>query len=423
MLQTLFHHMICLPHDLQYNYKSGQDQMHHESKEEFMSKPSYQSGRISRRDFLKAGVIGTSALLAACTCPDNFPICPKKPVVSIVNIRNGNIGQAVQDAINLLGGIEKVTAGKNHILVKPNLVGDSSHNTTKPEVVGALVSLMKGADKEVGIGEGSAVAGGFGDGRCYIKQPDSELDAMQQCVFDRLRYTALDVPLINLHTGDTANVNVPNGLAYKQLTIRRLLTEIDLLCSVPMMKTHNLASVTLGMKNLIGLYPGQFYGSLRSGVHDHAWDNYHSPGLAFEIIDMVRVNKLGLVVIDGSTAMVGDGPANGTPVPLNIIIAGTNPLATDMVAASVFGYEPDEVPHFKVAHSVGMTPYSLDAIEVKFKGTTMDALRGILSTIENVKPDVRTWQEHRDEMQYHECPEQPTGRCHPRWDFPTFPSP
>jgi uncharacterized protein (DUF362 family) len=289
-------------------------------------------------------------------------------------------------------------------------------------VVGALVSLMKGADKEVGIGEGSAVAGGFGDGRCYIKQPDSELDAMQQCVFDRLRYTALDVPLINLHTGETVNVNVPNGLAYKQLTIRRLLTEIDLLCSVPMMKTHNLASVTLGMKNLIGLYPGQFYGSLRSGVHDHAWDNYHSPGLAFEIIDMVRVNKLGLVVIDGSTAMVGDGPANGTPVPLNIIIAGTNPLATDMVAASVFGYKPDEVPHFKVAHSIGMTPYSLDAIEVKFKGTTMDALRGILSTIENVKPDVQTWQEHRDEMQYHECPEQPTGRCHP-WDFPTFPSP
>ncbi|HEX6035795.1 MAG TPA: DUF362 domain-containing protein, partial [Anaerolineales bacterium] len=83
-----------------------------------------------------------------------------------------------------------------------------------------------------------------------------------------------------------------------------------------------------------------------------------------EILDMVRANKLGLVVIDGSTAMEGNGPSNGVLVPMDIIIAGTNPLATDMVAANVMGFEPDEIPTFVWAHKTGMQPQSLDEIEI-----------------------------------------------------------
>jgi uncharacterized protein (DUF362 family) len=79
---------------------------------------------------------------------------------------------------------------------------------------------------------------------------------------------------------------------------------------------------------------------------------------------MVRANKLGLVVIDGSTAMEGNGPSAGVLVPMNIIIAGTNPLATDMVAANVMGFEPDEIPTFVWAHKTGMQPQSLDEIEI-----------------------------------------------------------
>jgi uncharacterized protein (DUF362 family) len=160
------------------------------------------------------------------------------------------------------------------------------------------------------------------------------------------------------------DVEVPGGLAYQRLTIHRSLTEIDLLCSVPMMKTHILASVTLGMKNLIGLYPGSVYRTVRAGVHDHAADA-GSQGVAFEILDMVRANKLGLVVIDGSAAMEGNGPSDGVLVPMDIIIAGTNPLATDMVAANVMGFEPNEIPTFVWAHKTGMQPQSLEEIEIR----------------------------------------------------------
>ena len=352
-----------------------------------MSQSSNSQYAITRRDFFKAAALGLYGLLAACQVPPAVTptpsptptaVPPAKPVVSIAKIHDGNIAAAVQEAILLLGGIEALTVGKQRILLKPNLVGTDSYYTTKPEVIRTLAVLMQKAGKTVSIGEGSAGASGFnllGSTQYRLKNPD-KLKAMQQLIFDRLGYTelarALNIPLINLHVGDMVEVDVPGGLAYQKLTLHRALADTDLLCSVPMMKTHNLATVTLGMKNLIGLYPGTVYETVRAGVHDHAADA-GSPGIAYEILDMVRANKLGLVVVDGSTAMEGNGPTDGSLVPMNVIIAGTNPLATDIVAAGVMGIEPYEVPTFVQAARIGMKPTRLDEIEIR--GAAVDSVK------------------------------------------------
>jgi len=193
-----------------------------------------------------------------------------------------------------------------------------------------------------------------------------------------------DTPIANLDP--TAR---DGRFAYHSLTLHRSLTETDLLCSVPMMKTHVLASVTLGMKNLIGLYPGMIYSTVRAGVHDHAADA-GSPGVAFETIDMVRANKLGLVVVDGSTAMEGNGPGNGELLPMDVIIAGTNPLATDMVAANVMGFEPGEIPTFLWANKTGMQPHNLDTIEVRGEAVSSVGRRF-------ARPQLTSWNDIRSE--------------------------
>ncbi len=348
-----------------------------------MVKAFKRPGVVSRRVFLKSAMVGATGLLAACSsAPEITPSLPPQAsatpvppeaVVSIVKIQGGDIAAAVEEAIQLIGGVEGIASGKERIMLKPNLVSNAPRATTKPEVIWALASLFKKAGKTVSIGEGSAAAVGFnviGAEEYRMKDPQ-KLDAMQQYVFDSLGYTqlaqSLDIPLVNLHTGEMVKVDVPGGLAYQRLSIHRSLTEIDLLCSVPMMKTHTLATVTLGMKNLIGLYPGSVYRTVRAGVHDHAADA-GSPGIAFEILDMVRANKLGLVVIDGSTAMEGNGPSSGDLVNMNVIIAGVNPLATDMVAANVMGFEPGEVPLFTWANKIGMQPAGLDQIEIRGAG-------------------------------------------------------
>jgi len=279
-------------------------------------------------------------------------------------------------------------------MLKPNLVAEYSFFTTKPEIIRALAQLMINSGKEVLIGEGSASGEGFNrkQGVDYRTTNREILDGMQQFVFDELGYTelagSLGIPLINLHSGEMVDVPVPGGLAFDRITLHQSLQDIDLLCSVPMMKTHVLATVTLGMKNLIGLYPGTAYCSVRACVHDQAAGR-GSPGVAFEIIDMVRANKLGLVVVDGSMAMEGDGPSGGTLVPMDVIIAGTNPLATDMVAASVMGFEMDEIPTFGLAGDIGLGPARLDQIEVR--GTRIRDVRRNFR-----KPNLVTWNDIRD---------------------------
>jgi len=340
--------------------------------------------RVNRRAFIKT-LVGSGAYmgLSGLAVGSSFlrPVVAQAsadvPAVSIVRIRKGNTDYAVRQAIDLLGGMETVARGKERILLKPNLVGPDPRDVTKPDVVKTLAQLMKEAGKDVSLGEGSAAASrsmgpGAEYGDCRSSDPEM-LDALQKEIFDTLGYTelarGLRIPLMNLHTGEMSRVQLPDGFVFREVHLHHALTDTDLLCSVPMMKTHGLATVTLGMKNLFGVFPGQVYGAPRWGVHEMAGKVERS-GTASAVVDIVRANKLGLTVIDASTAMQGTGPTfggGGRLARMNLIIAGTNPLATDMVAAYTMGFQPEEIPTFVWAWKAGMMPRSLSDIEVRGK--------------------------------------------------------
>ena len=328
---------------------------------------------ISRRKFLRTASIltaGSTILPLNRICGNSVCNLIEKDVVSIVNIKDGNISRAVEQAIDLLGGIKSVTKGINSVLLKPNLVAPDVQCTTKPEVVRAIAKLLKDSGKEVMIGEASAAAESFNviGNETYRTKKREILDRMQQHVFDTLGYTemakSLGIPLINLHSGDIVEVSLDKGYAASSVKIHRALTEADLICSIPMMKTHTLATVTLSMKNLIGLYPGTEYYSVRSWLHDRAAER-GSSGVAYEVIDMNRAVKTGLSVIDASSAMEGNGPFGGTLVDMNLIIAGTSPLATDMVGSMLMGFGITEIPAINLAHKSGMKPQNLSDIEIR----------------------------------------------------------
>lgn len=83
-----------------------------------------------------------------------------------------------------------------------------------------------------------------------------------------------------------------------------------------------------------------------------------------------------------------DGRKDMEIQPMNLIIAGANPLATDMVAASVMGFEPEEIPTFVWAQKAGMLPHNLDEVEVR--GEKISNVRRIFK-----KPALVTWNEIR----------------------------
>lgn len=340
---------------------------------------------LTRREFVITGMAGTLGIASGFSWMD------PRPVVSVVKIKDDRIDLAVEEAIDLLGGIREVTGDKQRIMLKPNLVTPDPNCTTKPEVIKALATLMKQAGKEVSIGEGSTAAPGFNvtdDGLFYSKDPGL-LDPMQQYVFDQLGYTemakSLDIPLINLHSGEMVEVEVPDAYVYDRIIVHKSLSEIDMLCSVPMMKTHVLARVTLGMKNLIGLYPGSAYCAVRSCVHNDAMAK-NSPCVAYEVVDMVKACTPGLTVIDGSMSMEGNGPSDGDVIKTDLIIAGTNPLATDMVGAQIMGFNKYEVATIAIAMRSGMKPSSIEEIEIR--GESVDAVQMAFK-----RPEMVPWNE------------------------------
>ena len=347
---------------------------------------------ISRRKFIGSATLAAvgSAIYGIKNVYDKSDeIKISKDVVSIIRVRDGNIQRAVEEAVDLLGGIKVLTRGKDRILLKPNLVGPYKTCTTKPEVVRTIAYLMQNAGKEVMIGEGSAAAESFnviGNDTFRTKKREI-LDGMQKYVFDTLGYSemaeSLKVPLINLHSGNIIEVQLNNGYAASSVKIHKILTDVDLVCSVPMMKTHTLATVTLAMKNLIGLYPGTEYYSVRSWLHDRAAER-GSVGVAYEVIDMNRAVKTGLSVIDATSAMQGNGPFDGTLIDMGLIIAGTSPLATDMVGAALMGFGIDEIPVLNLAHKSGMEPGDLTDIEIR--GLTIEQAKRKF-----IRPMVSKW--------------------------------
>jgi uncharacterized protein (DUF362 family) len=357
--------------------------------------------KSTRKEFLKNGSLFCLATMLGCKKIANIPweikekefeIFPalyrrnpvyfsnQKPIVSIVKVNEKwseakGIEYAVTKALDLIGGLGHVTKGKERILLKPNLVNTDSSDTTKPAVVGALAVLMKKAGKDVCIGEASCASWhnvrltiwGF---VCTTKDYKG-LEIIQNDVFEKLGYRDISkkhgIPLVNLHLGRMAKMAVPDNFVFKEIYMHEALYNTDMVCSVPMMKTHGLAGVTLAMKCVgIGGYPGLVYGSVRSMVHRKAMEVEPS-GTATAIVDMVKANKIGLSVIDATTAMEGDGPtkmAGGKLLKMNLIIAGTNPLATDMVAADVMGFGLNEIDTFTWAHKAGMTPNTIRDIQI-----------------------------------------------------------
>ncbi len=118
------------------------------------------------------------------------------------------------------------------------------------------------------------------------------------------------------------------------------------------MQTHVFAHATPGMKNLTGLFPGAVYEAPRKHMHQVA-SKVEATATAAATVDMVRADPPGLSVIDGTTAMEGGEPSQGQTFRMDVIVAGANPPAADMVGASLVGFPPDEAPPFAWAGKAG----------------------------------------------------------------------
>ena len=218
------------------------------------------------------------------------------------------------------------------ILLKPNLVepdGDAPHINTHPAVVRATAEVFRGwGAREVLVAEGP--------GHCR----DAQLVLEQSGMDTILRESRLD--FVDLNHDDV--VLVPNRFRWTtlpRLALAATLLRVDLIVSIPKMKTHHWAGVTLSMKNLFGVLPGIYYGWPKNVLH-HA-------GIGPSILDINATVRPHLAIVDGIVGMEGDGPIMGTPKPGGVLVMGTNLPSVDATTSRLMAIDPWRIDYLAAA--------------------------------------------------------------------------
>lgn len=229
-------------------------------------------------------------------------------------------------------GLGPAWATGRSVLLKPNLVEPTRKapqvNTHPAVVLAAAEVFRRWGAREVIVAEGQ--------GHC--RDTDWVLD--QSGLGRALADAKLD--FVDLNHDEV--VLVPNRMRFtrlRQLGLPEALRRADIVVSMPKLKTHHWAGVTLSMKNLFGVMPGIYYGWPKNVLH-HA-------GIPESILDITATVRPHLAIVDGVVGMEGDGPIMGTAKQVGVLVMGTNLPAVDATATRLMGIDPWRIPYLAAA--------------------------------------------------------------------------
>lgn len=150
----------------------------------------------------------------------------------------------------------------------------------------------------------------------------------------------------------------------RNVAVLKDVLDADVYISVPKMKTHGLTRISGGMKNNYGLLTGA----------QKSWYHYYSGKaevFARIVVEMFKVRKPDLVIMDAIMAMEGYGPASPEIRWVNKVLASNDAVALDTVQSKIIGFDVDDVPYLRIARELSLGETDLEKIEIVGDGTTI----------------------------------------------------
>ena len=142
----------------------------------------------------------------------------------------------------------------------------------------------------------------------------------------------------------------------KDLKSARIYDDVlraDVLINVPIAKHHELARLTLAMKNLMGIIYNRPY------MHAN---------LGQRLADLSTRVRSHLVIVDAVRMLMAHGPTGGNLADVkkaDTIIASPDIIAADSYAATLFGYEPEQLGYIKKGVQMGLGIKNLDKLFIE----------------------------------------------------------
>ncbi len=317
--------------------------------------------RLNRREFMRAAAAGGAALALPGCLPPSFD---DNGLSAATAILRAGYNTALADVI--ASGFELVpppdVVGRR-VLLKANLVDlprDGRPITTNPAViVAAAEAFRRCGAAEVLVGDGSAL----------------QRDAWE--IADAIGLTPLlreyDLRFIDFNTADiTRQPNAGGYLGIEHLYYASPALETDVLVSLPKMKTHHWAGISLSMKNLFGMLSGIVYGWPRNAFHLRNLNN--------AVLDFNLTRAPDYAIVDGIVGLEADGPIRGTPVEVGAIMMGASAPAVDATAARVMGLAPERVDYLRRAAGL-LGPIGESNIEQR--GETIASVRTPFAVVDH----------------------------------------
>ena len=250
----------------------------------------------------------------------------------------------IRRGFELLGGPGRFFREDEKILLKLNLVRGAAPEravTTNPAVASASAGVLYEAGyKYLSAGDSS----GFG----------SSVKIMEELGL-AAPFKKYGVKMADFKSG--RKVGFSQGLHAKEFIISDDVIETDALVSVCKMKTHALEYITGAVKNQYGCVQG-----LNKAKGHTVYPSQES--FARMLVDLNLFLKPRFYIMDGITAMEGNGPTSGDPVPMNVILMGTDPVAIDSVFCNLIDLPPENVPTNVYGRQMGLGTYLEDEIEI-----------------------------------------------------------
>src|SRR2546430_3325359 len=251
---------------------------------------------------------------------------PATDTIAVTRTFDG-IEEAAHRVIKQIGGMAAVLQGAKVAILKPNFVAGRSAETGST----TSFALLEAVAEEVQA---------CGAEPILCEMPGTEFDreatytilgVEQFCAANGIRILRIDPE------GDDSRVRIypardwvelrPAGAKkLRRFSIPRILNEVCLI-NLPVLKTHVVSTMTLSMKNPLRILPRPDRRLM------------HTLGIDQCIVDMNRGIRPDLTIVDGSVGQDGEGPLYGDRTDLQVLIAGHDSLAVDLVWCKVVGIE------------------------------------------------------------------------------------
>jgi uncharacterized protein (DUF362 family)/Pyruvate/2-oxoacid:ferredoxin oxidoreductase delta subunit len=267
-----------------------------------------------------------------------------------------NVEAALQASLQALLGGQPLLRPGQRVILKANLLQAQPPEkaiTTHPTLVAAVAKWVRNAGAIPIIADSP---GGLFNTR-VLRQ-----------VYDATGMTAAAAEsgaILNYDVG-TRRVSCPAGRATKTLDALRAVVEADAIISLPKLKTHGLVQFTGATKNLFGTVPG----IIKTTYHARF---PMADSFSAMLIDILTYYKPVLTIMDAVVGMEGDGPSAGNPRHIGLLLASTDGVALDVVATSLIGMSPWDVPPLAAAARRGLTTGRVEDIEIL--GSSLEAVR------------------------------------------------